>query len=354
VKSVAAGTDQIHKFVLKKAPAPAKALKAEVDVDGVAAAKKATDGGLVVRSFDANGAPRKKITLKKVTDPVGFAGSLLVNCASDKIKIFDAAAGGTQVLLDGTHNKFANAGLPKHLWVEGAKASDGMADVEVTLDVDSGPAKADSFKVTVLWVDQPDLAFTGTVSADNAKREKYKLLFKSFTLGLQTTDDPTNKRMGWGSEASAKVHPPKFNYPGNDLRLERDYYFRDYNGSASMATGNYSASLPPGNDSSPDTYRDDDPDPNGIIYDVDAAGLNIPDAPAGTIHRTRNNFKSFASITVEGKKVRCSPVREYRIRFSQKQTKAPHGTEWKKLDPPDVADDNQAAHGTTKVTWDLK
>ncbi|MDB5103566.1 MAG: hypothetical protein JWP91_1255 [Fibrobacteres bacterium] len=341
--------------VIAKAAAP-KAPKVEVDVAGVAAAKKKTDGALVVRNFDGNGAPRKKFTVKKVVDPAGFAGSVLVQCASDKVKIFDAEKAGTQIQLDGSKNKFANASLPKDLWVEGFKASDAMADIEVSIDIVGGAAKADSFKLTVLWVDKPTVALAGAMSADNDKRDDYKNWTKAgtYALGLQDYNANYGARKGWGSEASAKVHPAAFKFAGNDLKLERDYYYRDYNGNAIMDKGDYTANPPPGNDTGPANARDDNPDPNGIIYDWDAAGLGIPDKPKGTILRTRNNFKAFASITVEGKSVRCSEVREYRIRFSQQQTKDPHGAEWKVINPPDLAGDNEAAHGTTNVTWDLK
>lgn len=336
--------------------APPKAPKAEVDVAGVAAAKKKTDGGLVVRNFDGNKAPRKKFTIKKIVDPAGFAGSVLLTCASDKIKVFDAAKAGNEIALDGTKNKFANAVLPKDLWVEGFKASEAMADIEIDIDIVGGAAKADSFKLTVLWVDKPTVALAGTMSADNAKRDGYKNWTKAgtYALGLQDFNANFGARKGWGSEASAKVHPPAFKFTGSDLKLERDYFFRDYTGSVLLAKGDYSADIPPGNDTGPASARDDNPDPKGAIYDWDAAGLLIPDKPKGTIMRTRNNFKAFASITVEGKKVRCSEVREYRIRFSQQQTKDPHGAEWKTISPSDVAGDNEASHGTTNVTWDLK
>jgi hypothetical protein len=112
--------------------------------------------------------------------------------------------------------------------------------------------------------------------------------------------------------------------------------------------------MPPGNDTGPPPARDDDPDPDETIYDWDAAGLNIPNAPANTVHRTRNNFLAFASITVEGKAVRCSEFQPYFIAFSQVQTTAPNGATWVVQTPPDAAGDNNAGNGTTNVTADLK
>jgi len=149
------------------------------------------------------------------------------------------------------------------------------------------------------------------------------------------------------------VHPKKFQFPGSNLKLERDFDFRDFNGSTLLDSGTRSATMPPGNDTGPAAARDDDPRPDDTLYDWDAAGLNIPNAPAGTIHRTRNNFLAFASVTVEGKSVRCSENREYFIAFSQEQKRAPSGAKWEIKTPPDVAGDNNVGNGTTKLTFDL-
>jgi hypothetical protein len=327
--------------------------KAGIAVGGVAEADKVTVGGLLVRRFDGNAAPRKKITLSLTS--AGDTTNLLLQYAGDKIKIYDAANGGQEITIDGTANLFGTGTLPKDLWVEGVNQSDAMRDVELSAIV-QGPGQKDTAKLTVLWVEQPTVALAGTMSATNAKRAGYGGWTKdgSFNLGLQQFNANFGARMGWGSEASAKVHPSGFNFPGNNLKLERDFYYRDYDGNVLADQGNHSAHLPPGNDTGPASARDDTPAPNDTIYDWDAAGLPIPVAPQNTIKRTRNNFQAFASITVEGTSVRCSPVRDYLIRFSQQQTAAPSGANWQIINPPDVAGDNQARHGTTNVTWDLK
>jgi hypothetical protein len=315
-----------------------------------------TVGGLLVRLFDGNDAPRQKITIEKVK-PATFKGNVLVKCASDKVEIFDAATAGTKIALDGTHNKFHAADLPKDLFVQGVKPSDNMRDVEVSIDIVGVKARADFIKFTVLWVDKPVMAFGGPISPNNARIGNYKAWTKSGTdnLGLQLYNATFGERMGFGSQASAVVHPTKFKYAGNNLKLERDVAFHDWvgNGTSTIGQRAANATLPPGNDTGPDGARDDDPDPDDTIYDFDAAGLAIPDAPADEIHRTRNNFRAFASITVEGKTVRCSEIQDYRVRFSMKQATAPHGADWQVVSPPDVAGDNDASNGTTNLTWDL-
>jgi carboxypeptidase family protein len=331
-------------------------LHAKIDVDGVTEANKTTVGGLIVRKFDNNNAPRKKITISMKSFPAGSKADILLQNASDKIKIFDAATAGSEITIDGTANKFAGGSLPKDFWIEGINASDSMRDIEISVDVAGVKTKDDSAKLTVLWVDKPTVALSGTTSPNNDKKAAYKAWTKANTdnLGLQEYNATMGARMGWGSEASAKVNPTKFDFPGNDLKLERDYDYRDINGTVVMNSGARSASVPPGNDTGPASARDDNPDPDDMLYDFDAAGLGIPNAPVNTIHRTRNNFWAFASITVEGKAVRCSEIREYFISFSQKQTAAPSGSTWVVINPPDVAGDMTAGNGTTKITWDLK
>ncbi len=322
-------------------------------VAGVAAGDKVTVGGLIVRNFDNNHAPRKKITISAVS-PAGVPGKVTFQCDSAKVKFYDSAAGGSAIAIDGAANVFAPGSLPKDLYAEGVDFSASMRDIKVWLDFGSR-TKVDSATLTVLWVDQPTVRLSGTISANNSKKNAYKGWTKANTLdlGLQEYNATMGARIGWGSEASAKVHPTKFKYPGNDLKLERDYDYHDYNGNTVMNSGSRSATIPPGNDTGPPQARDDDPDPDDTIYDFDAAGLAIPNAAVNTIHRTRNDFWAFASITVEGKAVRCSQVREYFIDFSQVQTAAPSGAVWRVKDPPDVAGDKQAGNGPTKLTWDL-
>jgi hypothetical protein len=311
-------------------------------------------GGLVVRNNDANKAPRKKLTLRAT--PAGYTGKVTLQYAGDKVKFYDAANGGNQIPIDGAANKFNAADLPKSVFVEGAAASDAMRDVEISVQAGGDAAAADTAKITVLWVDKPAVRFAGDVSANNSKRDNYKGWTKAghYALGLQDfvwLGAP--ERIGFGSEGKAKVYPTKFDYPDNNLKLERDYDFKDYKGGA-PDVGAASVSIPPGNDTGDAHWRDDDPTADDYLYDVDAAGLSVPDEAKDTIYRTRNNFRTFASITVEGKAVRCSETLDYFIRFSQKQTKAPAGHEWKVIDPPDVAGDNNAGDGKTKLSANLK
>src|SRR5262249_47842814 len=182
-----------------------------------------------------------------------------------------------------------------------------------------------------------------------------QIYLKTFsTLTSKLYEILYDARLGWGIEASAVVKPAGFNYRNNDLKLERDLEGIDYFGSTPSPTKTFSATIPPGNDTSVASLRDDNPMPDGMIYDLDAPGLFITTAAQDAIRRTRNNFKVFASITSGGKKIRVSPIRDCFIRFSMKQLDAPGGKNWVFLSPPDIPNDNQAGYGATKLSLNLQ
>ncbi|HWF08832.1 MAG TPA: choice-of-anchor X domain-containing protein [Bryobacteraceae bacterium] len=337
-------------------------LKVTLTITGVPDANKVSVGGIVVRNFDMNNAPRQQIVVGQA-QPASFTGNLILTRNSAKVKVFDAATAGSEITFNGTDNKFANAGIAaagKNLWVEGATQSDAMRDITLTLAVESRPDVKDTVTFTVLWVDTPVVRTSGAVSMNNSASGSYTGCFGAgvaASLGGPFILPNCGTRMGWGTEAGATVHPSGFNYPGNDLKLERDNAFHDFvgNGTSTIDQRAYNATIPPGNDTSPATFRDDNPSPDDKIYDLDAPGLDTSVvSPQNEIRRTRNNFKSFASITVGGSSVRASQPQEYLVRFTMKQTAAPTGSTWVLLAPPDVASDNQAGNGSTNLTWDLQ
>jgi hypothetical protein len=257
-------------------PCPKPIPKAKIDLAGIADGQKATIGGLIVRNIDGNNAPRKKITISMVVTPPGYAGGVVLECGSNKVKVYDAITAGS-VVAAGT--RFPHTSLPKDLWVEGVKYSDSMRDVEISIDTEGGAIRDDFVTVTVLWLDKPVVAQSGTVSAHNAKRDNYKGWTKAgnYDLKLQDYNATLGERKAWGSEASAKVHPAGFNYPHNDLKLERDMHIKYYTDAATTYDIAFSGAIPPGNDTGPAQARDDNPAPNDTIYDFDAPGAFIAD-----------------------------------------------------------------------------
>jgi hypothetical protein len=335
-------------------------LKVSLTVDGVEEAKKTDPGALVVRNHDNNNAPRVKVTLEQVL-PATWQGNVVLSKNNSNIKVYDSATGGTELTFNGTDNKFSNTSdLPKDLYVEGATASTSMRDVELSLQAENNSTSSDTAKFTVLWVDQPTVAVAGSVSDDNDKKDEYKLstAANTYNLGLQAfignPDDGSH--WGWGFESRANVHPSGFDYPNSDLTFERDVESRAWkgNGQESLPGGkDFFPSIPPGNDTAA-PFNDANPEPNGKIYDFDGPGLVIMNAPQNEIRRSRHNFKTFASITVCGQSVRCSPVRNHYVRFSMKQLNAPSGINWQIIDPPDVQNDKQAGDGSTPLSWNLE
>lgn len=328
-----------------------------ISINGVANADKFTVGGLVVLNSDNNTPPRQMITIAKA-QPTSYSGNVTITRNNTNVKLFNAATGGTEITFNGTDNKFANSALPVSLYVEGATFSSTMRDVTLQLFADGASSAGDQATFTVLWVDQPGVSFSGTIAANDAARTDYINWTVAHTdqLGPQNYNANFGQRAGWGTEASGVVHPSNFNYPSNDLKLERDVEFHDWidNGSSTVDQGTFSTTIPPGNDTGPAAAMDSNPSPNGTIYDWDAPGLdNTVSAPQNQIRRTRNNFKTFASITVGGTAVRCSPVTVYFVRFSMQQQTAPSGTNWVIINPPDVTNDRQAGIGTTALSWDL-
>jgi hypothetical protein len=336
-------------------------------VNGVA--DKTGVGGLVVRNADGNNAPRQQITINQAT-PASFNGNLILTVNSSAVSVFDSPSGGTQITFNGTDNVFANSTLAagKSFWVEGELQSGAMRDIVFTLTTDSLQTM-DTANFTVLWLDQPIVATGGRVSSGNNKAAAYKSWTVANTIALggpQQYNSEFGARVGWGTEARAVVHPTQFSYANSDLKLDKDLEYEDWENGGSFSIGGetFSPTIPGGNDTDAPDTRDDIPDANDTIYDLDAPGLflsqNTPQCQQvsgclqGTIHRTRNHFRAFAWITVKGVKVRCSPITEYYVRFSVIETTVPTGTSWVELMPADVTSDDQAGVGTTNLTWNLK
>jgi len=337
----------------------------DLQVDGLNNVTEDTVGGLVVENWDDNDAPRHKITMAKAV-PNDWVGSLRLTISQgEAINVYTVPTGAGVITFNGTDNVFRNADLPKDLWVEGEAASSHMRDHELKLEaiVPANPP-SDTVKFTVLWL-QIDVRFTGPVTNENACRERYIRLTEDGLggLGLQKYVGEGNniadrlRFWGYGFEVSGRISPDDFDILNTDLHLDRDAQARKYERS-SFPYGtpkDYQNSIPPGNDTSPPGMLDNDPRPSGVIYDLDAPGINQDRSPLGDIRRMRFNARSFAAITVEGRSVRASLVREYFVRYSVIQDDAPQGTNWViNVQPATVPDDNQHGYGQTAISWNLR
>ena len=141
---------------------------------------KQQNGGLVVKNFDGNNAPREEIVLSG--GPSSAVGSVVLtesNFAGGTgwVQIFTAQTGGTAINFSGpnANNVFPVNALPKDLWVQGVAASTNMADVKLTLQAKGTngallPGVTDWVSFTVLWVEPVTIKFSGYVSQLNNKR----------------------------------------------------------------------------------------------------------------------------------------------------------------------------------------
>jgi len=295
-------------------------IKPDLEIDGVASADKKTIGATVVRNYDANNAPRKKIILQVA--PINWPGNVILSRNNTKIKIFNAVTGGTEIMFNGTDNKFATTSLPTSLWVEGATASDSMRDVELSLTPENLAACPDKVKFTVLWVTiTGKFSTTDNITNGNSAKGNYleQTVPSRTTLGTGQFWD----RMGSGVEFVGTVSPSDFT---QSILMERDGEGRGYKGldgqSSDWTLSPDYPNVPPGSDTSFSNWRDDDPQSGGSggkIYDSDDPGIFTKyNDVANYIRRSRFNFKAFA--TFNG--TRCASFYNWYCKASYKKVAA--------------------------------
>lgn len=358
--------------------------KPKIDVDRLADDQKTSPGALLVKNYDNNNAPRKKITLR-LPDPLkSFACPVELHW-SGQLTLFKLPTGGDPIAQDGSANIFTTKDLPQIFYVEGTTESNEMQDAEVYANLTGHKTKDDVANFTILWIDKPEITLNGKISDDNPLLENYKRVSFDFSSKLGPKhfydfDDSTGKvrglRMGWGLQACAHVHPSKFNYPlkkSDTLCLDRDCeshnYWRDLEDITYHKPLFFTKpvdKLPPGNDPSPQWKN---ALKNDCIYDIDAPGMfedTIASVPNNAVERTRMNFREFGRLKLDGveKQIRCSPISEYYVLFSMRLQRNPSPPWWSllssckpgSLDEGDcVAGDSTAALGLwPNLTWDLK
>jgi hypothetical protein len=109
-----------------------------------------------------------------------------------------------------------------------------------------------------------------------------------------------------------------------------------------------SGPLSPGPDTSDPDYLDDDPRPNGRVYDLDAPGMG---ASGSDIWRTRTNFRQWAVL---GGRSSTKKVSDYLHWYGRESCKVASGNLALSWDLPVERGDNQAYAGTTPTSWDLQ
>ena len=206
--------------------------------------------------------------------------------------------------------------------------------------------KLDDEDFSVLWV-TISIRTSGSISSDNNAKSVIGQVQgnSSPTLGpTRHTGSIAAVGQFWGNavELVGTVAPKNFDEKImlDRQRLAANYFFGANN---SLETGNSGGAKV---DTSNVILRDDDPKPNGKIYDYDAPGLgNLPASVAvGTTRRQRINFHEFAMWN--GKK--ASDDFSWFARISIVKTA---GTDALSTDVPG---DNVAGQGSTPLTWNLQ
>ena len=278
---------------------------------------KQQNGGLVVKNFDGNNAPREEIVLSG--GPSSTVGSVVLtesNFAGGTgwVQIFTAQTGGTAINFSGpnANNVFPVNALPKDLWVQGVAASTNMADVKLTLQANGTngallPGVTDWVSFTVLWVEPVTIKFSGYVSQLNNKRGAYKEWTAAGTDALggpqkfnPDSGDP-DPSMGIGYEVAGKVMPSNFFDPNTTLDFTRIMQHQDWYGLLGQTPR---PPVPPGKkypwtrDVDRSTGQCDpglqDESPaasDDYIFDLDAPRCVMQPANFGDFERTRENFQ---------------------------------------------------------------
>jgi hypothetical protein len=278
-------------------------------------------GGLAVRKYGGNDAPRIKIVMRQAL-PSTWSGNLVLTRNNNKVKVYDAETGGTEITFNGTDNKFTNSSLtyPKELWVEGINASASMQDIVLTLTAEGvSPTVKDEVNFTVLWVTITGAKYnsTDTLSNDNDKKtfldNNVFIPFPSdsklgnrliYTSPAYASPPKINITIGNAVEFQATVSPSNFDPSIFNIGSVPDFFclnrecVDDY---FYLDSTHFGGS--PGPDLSSSLIRDDTPE---FIYDVDCPGITFYhiNYAGNPILRSRMNFDEYASCDGQ----RCSEL----------------------------------------------
>lgn len=334
--------------------------KVDLAAKGVADGEEESVGALVVKNGDGNDAPRLPVSMRRVK---GLTGDLVLNRVTSRLKVFTAAKGGAEIAFDGSSNRFANASLPKTVYVEGFEQSDAMRDAALTLEMADDPECKDTVKFTVLWVEPPEFRLTGaqSVSADDAAAPPLVAAQGDDHLGFHTLTGSPDAGPSWSTETSGRVHPDGFDYPGIVVAIAHAIDYEAWGRTAQSAKyrriGKEKYVDVTRKDQSivlKQHDRDDDPAPDDRIYNLNAPGLSDFRAPAGFVARVRANVNA-AAYVLKGRRTatRCSEIRDHWLRFSVVYVASGSTTAATPLS--DVPGDNDAQEGPAqKLSWDLQ
>lgn len=182
------------------------------------------------------------------------------------------------------------------------------------------------------------LRTSGSISSDNAASSEFNRRLGTTSLGTRYYSPQAY--WGTGVEIAGEVFPSSF---AGSITIHREVREEKlYAGSILIQQ-----SAPPIYlDTSDNELRDDNPQPGGRVYDLDAPGIG--GASVGTINRFRVNFRQWAVLNSLGG-LRVSPIDLYWYsRVSIIGTTS--GDQLRN----DIPGDNVAGAGQTETTWNLQ
>jgi hypothetical protein len=248
------------------------------------------------------------------------------------LQIRKTSGTGSATFSDNTTSKVITSG--QNVDIKGVTESSTMGNfvLEATITTFNQTHTISSKTFTVVSVTL-SLRTSGDTSLDNSARSTFASQFGTNSLGLV-------QGLGiWGTgvEIVGTVLPSNFNgnLVLNRARIGKKIF---------LDTSLFSTTIG-GDDDSTANHRDDNPLPNGYVYDLDAPGYGSDTTnPVGTIWRKRENFLEWA----EFENVRVSSDLSWFSCISIEKTSAGDVVK------SGVTNDNRAGTGGISLTWNLQ
>lgn len=245
-------------------------------------------------------------------------------------------------------------------WVEfeisGEHASEAMNDAVIEAHANTADGiLCGNARLTVVWVDDFNIRGEGYFSDDNDMT--VVLVPDRLGCGVVTGThfgDSVVKTAAHVVEISGQVHPSAMTNP---IRFIRDYIdvYNSYLYPTSSVLDVYCTTSIPrqegGNDPIPDGWTDENPWPNGSVYNVDIPGHRLDSLqtfPIDTKCYIRINFLQFA--TFDG--IRCSDDFAWFVRISGKRIGTQSSPDFQFETRSNFPSDNIAGTGTTTMRTD--
>ncbi len=240
-----------------------------------------------------------------------------------------------------TSNNSTTLTITQSSMVEISGITESSTANNIFLEARAGDAALAGRSFTVVEVTLA-LRTSGQFSEDNDKRDALRNYLGSFDLGTRFANGTGGSAWSTVVEIVGTVKPSNFTHA---IQIDRTIVAsRFYQGSSLLP--DLSKNNEP--DTSEAVLRDDNPQPNGRVFDADGPTMEANPPPSvGTILRRRTNFFQFAWINT-ATPARVSANLNWYCRLSVIYTSSGFQLS------SSVQGDNVAAAGTTNLSWNLQ